>query len=585
MNFNFKRLLVSESIGLDIGSHSIKLVGLKMTSGGPFLTHIGIKEIPPGEDRERAESISEVLKGLLKEVRIKPGKVNLTVSGSGVNIQRISIPSMPKAELKEAVRWEIKGRLPFPVETAQIAFHILGEFVEDKVKKLNLMVVACPNHLIDQTLSIARGAGLQPVHLDVGTFALWNALLAWGRLKKDEEVALIDLGADKTGIDLFRDGILQFSREITPAGADITRAVIEGISTGEDPHILYEKAERIKKELGIPLEARNVKTGESINLPKISFRMRPILERMAAEIGRSFDYYAHQFNVEKIDRVLLTGGTAQLKNFSSYLEKELRLPIDLFNPLKDMQFDSEEIDVQLLDQMGSQYTIAAGVALPQPKRIEFLPAKEPLITRAQIVKSIPVVAPLVVVLIFLGIIWNTNVKVASTRQERDTKVAKVKDLEALQAKLILLKQKEMKVKQELSLFPTSVTVSIPYQEVLREISRIVPDNVTLALLSVRAKGKPLIREGHVSKSEAGESQRDQNSGLHITGIAFGSDIQCLTALALIIEGLENSSLFKNARLLSADQNKLYNRPGADFEIVCDIEFNSPPGEKDKGEGT
>ena len=58
--------------------------------------------------------------------------------------------------------------------------------------------------------------------------------------------------------------------------------------------------------------------------------------------------------------------------------------------------------------------------------------------------------------------------------------------------------------------------------------------------------------------------------LHIAGIAFGRDIQCLTALAQIIEGLEKSPLFKNAKLMSADENKLYNRPGADFEIVCDI---------------
>src|SRR4030042_721665 len=150
---------MAETIGLDIGSHSIKLVGLKMTSKGSFLTCVGIKEIPPGKDKEDVNTVSEILRTLVGEVGLKTKKVNLTVSGSGVNIQRISVPFMPKAELKEAVRWAIKEHLPFPVETAQIDFHILGEVIEDKVKKLDLMVVACPNHLIDQTLAIAKNAG------------------------------------------------------------------------------------------------------------------------------------------------------------------------------------------------------------------------------------------------------------------------------------------------------------------------------------------------------------------------------------------------------------------------------------------
>ncbi|MGB7575202.1 MAG: pilus assembly protein PilM, partial [Thermodesulfobacteriota bacterium] len=200
-----------ETIGLDIGSHSIKLVGLKMTSKGPFLTCLGMKEIPPNKDKEDVNAISEILKALVKEVGLKTKKVRLTVSGSGVQIKRISVPSLPKAELKEAVRWEIKNFLPFPVETAEIDFYILNEYVEDNVKKLNLMVVACPKHLIDRTLSIAEGAGLQPIHLDVAAFALWNTLLVWNQLKKEETVALIDLGAEKTGIYVFKDGILQFS--------------------------------------------------------------------------------------------------------------------------------------------------------------------------------------------------------------------------------------------------------------------------------------------------------------------------------------------------------------------------------------
>ena len=569
---------MTEIIGLDIGSHSIKLVGLKMTSKGPFLTCAGIKEIPPGTDKEDVSHITEILKGLLIEVGLKSKKVRLTVSGSGVNIRRITIPSMPKAELKEAVSWEIKGHLPFPVETARIDFHILDEFVEEGVKKLDLIVVACPNQLIERTLSIAEGAGLQPTHLDVGPFALWNALLAWDQFKKEEEIALIDLGSVKTGVYLFKDGILQFSREVTPAGADITRAIIEGLGIEGEPEILYERGERIKQEVGIPSEGDQESTvDESINVSKISFLIRPVLERMTAEIERSLDYYKSQFNVERIDRVLLTGGSANLKNIVSYLGAVLRLPVEHFNPLRKFLFDPKKVDAHVLDRMGSGFTLAGGVALPQPKRIELLPAKEPFLAKVPIGKLILILAPLITFIIFIWIIWGMNGKATALQKERDEKTAKVASLETLHAKIKLLKEKEAQMKEKLSLFPSSVIVSVPYRDVLSEISRIVPDNVTLTLLSVQYKGTPLKKASQPQKPQEEESQKDDGRELHLMGFVFGSDTHCLTALAQIIERLERSTLFKNVKLMSADENKLFNQSAADFEIVSDIiPNNSPP---------
>jgi len=568
---------MAEYIGLDIGSHSIKLIGLKMTSKGPFLTCVGMKEIPPGKDKEDVKTASETLRSLVSEVGLKTKKVNLVVSGSGVQIKRISIPSLPRAELKEAVRWEIKNHLPFPVETAEIVFHILNEYVEDNVKRLDLMVVACPKQLIDRTLSIAERAGLQPIHLDVAPFALWDTLLVWNQLKKEETVALIDLGAEKTGIYLFKDGILQFSREVTPAGADITRAIMEGIGSEGEPELIYERAEGIKQEMGIPSESRQEGLRDkSTPLSKISFFVRPVLERLSAEIGRSLDYYRAQFNEERIDRLLLTGGGANLKNIVSYLAGELRLPIEHFNPLSDILFDPKRIGTQFLNQMGSLFAIAVGVAFPEPKRIELLPAKEPFLSKVQALKSIPVLAPGIVLLIFLAIALYMNGQVNAIKKEIDSKKAKLANLVVLQEKLKLLKEKDLQIKLKLSQFPSSMLVSVPYRDILREFNNLLPDNVALTLLSVQNKGKPLKKGSPSTKPPEGESQKDQGRELYITGMAFGSDAGCLRALAQIIERLEKSPLYKNVKLASADENKLYTQPGAEFEIVCDINLSNPP---------
>ena len=260
----------------------------------------------------------------------------------------------------------------------------------------------------------------------------------------------------------------------------------------------------------------------------------------------------------------------------SYLAGELRLPIEHFNPLSDILFDPKRIGTQFLNQMGSRFAVVVGVAISEPERIELLPAKEPFLSKVQVVKSIPVLAPGIALLIFLGIVLYMNGQVNAIQKEINMKKAKLADLDARQAKLKILREKDMQLKEKLSQFPSSVIVPVPHRDILREISQIVPDNVTLTLLSVQNKGKPLTKGSPPSKPQEGESQKDVGRELYLSGVAFGSDARCLTALAQIIERLERTPLFKNVRLASADENKLYTQPGAQFGIVSDIVLDNPP---------
>lgn len=560
---------MAEIIGLDIGSHSIKLVGIKKTSKGPFLTCYGMKKIPQGIDREDMPTLASLLRELIEEIGVKTKKVRLTVSGSGIHIKRMTMPSIPRKELIQTLPWEMKNHLPFPVETARIQYHILGEFVEDDAKKLDLLAVACPNHLIDRSLSIANGAGLQVTHLDVNAFALWNILLVRGRLKMGETVALIDLGSEKMGLYLFKDEILQFSREMTPAGTDLTRAVMEGIPFERDLSFLYEKAERIKEAVGIVSETQDLgKIDEALDFSKISFLMRPVLERWAAEIGRSLDYYRNQFYGERVERIFLTGGGAHLNHFASYLEKECQLPVELFNPLKEMLFDAKTIDIGVLDRKGSMFSTAAGVALSDPKQIEFLPAQEPLWSKIPVEQALFIIAPVVTLIIFLGIIWYKSGQATALQRERNEKVGRIETLEDLRAKLAILKEKEVRIRQDLSLFPSAATPSGMHRKALGEVIKIIPGNVTLTHLDIQNQEAPPGKTPpQGSKTQEVKSVKQV---LRIGALAFGKDIHCLTAIAQIIEGLEKSPLFSHVRLISTEENRLYNQLAVEFDIVCDI---------------
>jgi hypothetical protein len=157
------------------------------------------------------------------------------------------------------------------------------------------------------------------------------------------------------------------------------------------------------------------------------------------------------------------------------------------------------------------------------------------------------------------------------KKERDEKMAKVRTLEMLQANLTLLKEKENRMKADLSLFPSSTIAPVPFRKALARVSQSVPDNVTVTLLAIQSDKNP-------SEESPPKEESPANGGyeLHLKGIAFGSDFHCLTALARIIGELEKSLLFKDAKLVSADENKSYNQPGVSFEIICALEPESNP---------
>ena len=135
--------------------------------------------------------------------------------------------------------------------------------------------------------------------------------MVWNQLKKEETVALIDLGAEKTGIYVFKDGILQFSREVTPAGADITKAIMEGIGSEGEPEAIFERAEGIKQEMGILSEPYQERKGDkSPSLSKISFLARVTVGAAYENDSEHFSRAGNSYSVFVAGQLNLFNGLA-----------------------------------------------------------------------------------------------------------------------------------------------------------------------------------------------------------------------------------------------------------------------------------
>ena len=543
---------MQETVGLDIGSHSIKVVRMKMSSKGSMLTYSETRRIP-SDRKDDPDCVAQLLRTLWSEAGLKETKVHLAVSGEGVLVRRITLPSMPAKELREAVRWEMKGGLPYSIEAARVEFRVLKGFVEGGVNRTDLIAAACPVDLIERTVSMVRKAGLKPVRLTVVPEALGNVLLLSNRIPREGIIAVADLGAGKTGIHLFENGVLQFSREATPGGEDITQAILEGMGLDSDPGQGFEKAEEIKKELGI---LTDTKTPER---SKLSFLMRPVLERLTAEIRRSFDYFQNQFHADRIDLFLLSGGGANLKNVSTYLAEALRLPVEILYPQNQAVPGETQPDGRGPDLVNPLYSTAVGATLPDRKGMDFLSAKNRTLSDIPAERAAFALVPVFAALVMLGLVWSLNAQIKTVGKERETKVSQVNSLDTLQAKLLVLKGREQQMKQELSQNPSRDLEALSHGEVLRRLSHLMPGNVTLKVLALEPVSPPA--EGASSP----EGYR-----LLLEGFAAGQELQCLTGVAQLIDLLEESTFFRNTKLISAEQAKWHQQPGVNFEMTSDL---------------
>ena len=325
-----------EFFGLDMGTKSVKVAQLK----GKRLLSFGLEELPSPEPADKATIIRAIRK-IIDESKIRTNKVVACVSGPSINVRYLKMPRMPEEELSEAIKWEAKKYITMDPREAIMDHLVLREITEEGVKKAEVVVAAAPRGLVQDKVSLIQGAGLIPLTVDATPFALWRSI----KIKEEETAALIDIGAGITDINIVERGILHFSRDISLAGNDLTSAI------SKEMNLDFHQAERMKKEEGLSREEETPATKA----------MRGPLERLIVEIERSFHYFLAQVPGRKIDRIILSGGSARLKGIDNYLNSSLGISVELGNPLANIEIE-EAFDRRHLEDLGPRMAVAFGLA-------------------------------------------------------------------------------------------------------------------------------------------------------------------------------------------------------------------------------
>jgi type IV pilus assembly protein PilM len=330
-------------LGLDIGSNTIKAIELSQEGERFVITGYGQMEIP-SEETQR-----DVIREVLATYGLRAKRVVTAVSGRSVIVRYVSMLKMTDEDLQNAIKFEADKYIPFEVDEVVLDCQRLEDeqtLAADDSDEMKVLLVAVKRSLIEDHISLIQQASLIPTIIDIDSFALGNSfefkdLLSPRMEEKEKVIALIDIGANKTNINIKRGRVSYFTREIYLAGNDFTDAISKRL--GLESH----EAESLKKDPGDRI-------GELMEA------VSPTIEDLGNEIHLSFDYYENQFDSE-VEEVYLSGGGGKFPQLEETFARIFDRKTSLWDPTENLEV-SGRVDVDMLRENASQLAICVGLA-------------------------------------------------------------------------------------------------------------------------------------------------------------------------------------------------------------------------------
>jgi len=530
-----------EILSLDIGSRAAKIALISLSKGKTELLKYAIKEFGAEELQHEDRILREFIIDFIRTNSILQKEIMITLQDpDSLIIKRVSLPSVPENETREALSWEIKNDIPFDLGRAQIDWQTIDEYTDTEgAKRKDLMLACAKNELVERYLNIAKGIGLNVIDIKSPPFDLAYIL---ERIEgaKEGAVAVLDVGAIGSNFSIYKNSKLSFIRALPFSSEAITTSMSGTIlsDTGRI-ELTKEKADEIKKEFGIPHDPNQVLV-DGIKAIQIISLIRPILERLVSEIKRSIDYCVASYEAEAPKVMYIIGGGSNLKGLKEYLKEELAFDvynlrsgdfISINETLKRDQFDSDS--AQLIN------VLSAGLSLQ--KRPSLLPYEYRTEKAESFQKMSLRLVTITAAALFVFSLIAVRAQVADYKN-------RVKNAKMHLGIIDKINEINEKIIERGALIAEIKADRIPPGWILKELCNLVPAAGLLDGIVIDRKDDILILTGHI--------------------ICKKQDAQ--DELSAFMKALEESCLFDEAILRSSNRTLCQGRDASKFEIRCEL---------------
>ncbi|MFH1582645.1 MAG: type IV pilus assembly protein PilM [bacterium] len=353
----FHFLLPQKFLGIDIGTSYIKVVEVsrfgnrrKLESYGSLSAEVLYKKPFRTFDKNTLllsnHDVARAIRAIIQEAKIKSKQAIFSIPDFSTFFTNFELPQMSNEELSQAVKFEAKQHIPFPLSEMTLDWRIM----EDKEliaqnKKMTVLLAAVPNEVINQYNEIAKLAGLELYALEAEVFGLIRSLVPEDNMIPQ---AIIDIGAQSTTCNIVDRKNLYTSHSFDVGGNEFTNIISRSLN------IEYKKAREMKESQG--LLGGKIENSEK-GLKDVTI---PLVDNIIREVeGIIHGFYLKR--KKEVKKVILAGGTALLPGLKEYFEENLRVEVEIANPFSNIFYPP--ILEETLKEMGPSYSIAVGSAL------------------------------------------------------------------------------------------------------------------------------------------------------------------------------------------------------------------------------
>ena len=339
-------------LGLDISSSSVKLVELSRDKGGNLvLERCAIEPLERGwitdGNIEKFDEVAEAVRRLVKKSGTKTKNVAMALPPSAVITKKIVLPGgLTDQELELQVEAEANQYIPFPLDEVSLDFCVMGPSA-NSTGDIDVLIAASRREKVQDIQGLAEAAGLKPVVIDVESYA---SRLATARLIENlpnkgvgNIVALFEVGALTTSMQVIRDDEVLYDRDQAFGGAQLTQLIVRQYGFS------LEEAEGKKRSGELPEDYE-------------SSVLRPFVESMVQEIGRALQFFFTSTPHNKVDYVMLAGGSSALPGLTAAVTKHTTFACNLVNPFDGMEM-GDSVRLKKMTREAPSYLTSCGLAL------------------------------------------------------------------------------------------------------------------------------------------------------------------------------------------------------------------------------
>lgn len=341
------------TVGLDIGSSLVKIVEIDHSRSAPTLVRLGIVPLPPeaivdGEIMDRL-LVLDAVRECVAQSGIKSKDVVSAVSGRALIVKKVVMDKMNQEDAQEAIHWEAEQHVPFDIDDVCLDFQILNDDLGNN--QMQVLLVAAKKDAIHAHADLIRDADLNPVVIDVDSFAVQNCFEANYEAQARKAVGLLNVGSDTTNLNIVQDGVPQFTRDLSVGRSRFVEEVQREFNVGKDEasHLLVQGASS-------DAEAERLKEA-----------VRRTAEELSLGIERSFAFLKGSGDAEKLDALMISGGGAQMPLLRDFLAERHGVAVEVADPLRQVAYDPELFTKQPVEEVAPLLAVGVGLGL---RRVE-----------------------------------------------------------------------------------------------------------------------------------------------------------------------------------------------------------------------